>query len=127
MTKVKHIDHVAITVSDLTRSVAWYQETLGLERRHADAWGDVPSMVCAGDTCVAIFPASVPEPSATAGPDTIAMQHLAFRVDGPAFKAFQEEFSATGVPFEFSDHGIAHSIYIEDPDGHHIELTTYEI
>ena len=26
----------------------------------------------------------------------------------------------------FSDHGISHSVYLNDPDGHQIELTTYE-
>jgi catechol-2,3-dioxygenase len=35
--------------------------------------------------------------------------------------------SASGIPFEFSDHGIAHSVYISDPDGHRIEITTYEV
>ena len=26
----------------------------------------------------------------------------------------------------FSDHGLSHSIYLRDPDGHQIELTTYD-
>jgi len=25
------------------------------------------------------------------------------------------------------DHGIGHSIYFDDPDGHELELTTYEV
>jgi catechol 2,3-dioxygenase-like lactoylglutathione lyase family enzyme len=127
MTTVKHIDHVAITVTDVARSVRWYEETLGLERRHADVWGDTPSMVCAGDTCVAIFPASTPNPAPPPGSDTIAMRHFAFAVDGETFEAFQVAFKESGVEFEFADHDITHSIYIADPDGHRIELTTYDI
>ena len=26
-----------------------------------------------------------------------------------------------------SDHGACHSVYFDDPDGHQIELTTYEV
>jgi len=28
---------------------------------------------------------------------------------------------------EFQNHGIAHSIYFRDPDGHELEITTYEV
>lgn len=127
MFKVKHIDHVAITVSDLPASVRWYEETLGLERRFADEWGDVPSMVCAGDTCVAIFPASVAKPKSAPGTDTISMRHVAFRVNRKNFELAQERFRESRIEFEFADHGIAHSVYISDPDGHRIEITTYEL
>ena len=27
----------------------------------------------------------------------------------------------------FSDHGASHSLYFRDPDGHLVELTTYEV
>ena len=41
-------------------------------------------------------------------------------------------FKALAVPgplvrLEFQDHGAAHSIYFEDPDGLKLELTTYDI
>jgi catechol-2,3-dioxygenase len=32
-----------------------------------------------------------------------------------------------GVPFQFSDHEIAHSIYFTDPDGFLLEITTYDV
>ena len=35
--------------------------------------------------------------------------------------------AAEGVEVQFSDHGISHSIYFDDPDGHQLELTTYEV
>jgi catechol-2,3-dioxygenase len=31
------------------------------------------------------------------------------------------------IAFEFQDHGAAHSIYLEDPDGLLLELTTYDV
>jgi len=32
-----------------------------------------------------------------------------------------------GVAAHCSDHGISHSIYLRDPEGHQIELTTYDV
>ena len=43
------------------------------------------------------------------------------------FKAAQETLRQKGIEFEFQDHKIVHSIYFYDPDGHLLELTTYEL
>jgi catechol 2,3-dioxygenase len=125
--KVQHIDHVAITVSDLARSRAWYHDVLGLERRHEEDWGDVPTMMCAGETCGALFPSDGPDLKEVNVRETVAMRHIAFRVDRANFEAAHEQFREHGTAFESADHGIAHSVYIHDPDGHRIEITTYEV
>jgi len=125
--KLQRIDHVAITVSDLKRSLAWYRDVLGLERRYEEAWGDVPTMVCAGETCVALFPADAPDPKTVPVRETISMRHFAFRVDSANFEAAQPRFRELGIEFESADHGIARSVYISDPDGHRIEITTYDV
>jgi catechol 2,3-dioxygenase-like lactoylglutathione lyase family enzyme len=125
--KVQHIDHVAITVSDLKRSLAWYRDVLGLERRHEAAWGDVPTMMCAGETCVALFPSDATDPMPVDVREAVSMRHFAFRVDRANFEAAQARFGELGIEFESADHGIAQSVYISDPDGHRIEITTYEV
>jgi catechol 2,3-dioxygenase-like lactoylglutathione lyase family enzyme len=128
MFRVRHIDHVALTVKDIQRSIAWYRDVLGLERRHEEVWGSTPAMMCAGETGVALFPASTSSPKpAPERRDTNIMRHLAFQVDRENFLRAQSELRARGVPFTFEDHEIAHSIYLNDPDGHEIELTTYEM
>lgn len=125
--KVEGIDHVALVVRDVERSIRWYTEVLGLERLHADVWGDVPAFIGAGNTALALFPvrdgAAKPRP----GRDTIAMLHLAFRVDAAGFKNAKDELTRRDIPWEFQDHEISHSIYFEDPDGHQLEVTTYEL
>ena len=75
--KLQHIDHVAITVRDVQRSREWYTSVLGLEHRPVDQWGGVPTMVCAGDTCVALFPSSVEDPQTVDGRATVTMRHFA--------------------------------------------------
>ena len=125
--RVHHIDHVALTVKDLERSVAWYRDVLGLEQRHKEVWGSVPAMMYAGETGVALFQATTPSPvPVPEHQNTTVMRHLAFQVDRQNFLRAQADLRGRGIAFTFDDHQIAHSIYLNDPDGYEIELTTYE-
>src|SRR5437763_1881577 len=110
---VKRIDHVALTVRDVARSVAWYRDVLGLERRHEEVWGDCPAMMFAGDTALALFPANGPIGDT---PDRATLRHLAFQVDRPNFIGAQGDLRSRGFEFTFEDHAISHSIYFHDPD-----------
>jgi catechol-2,3-dioxygenase len=44
--QVGDLDHVALLVNDVNRSLCWYQEVLGLEHRYQGLWDGVPTMVC---------------------------------------------------------------------------------
>ena len=55
------------------------------------------------------------------------MRHFAFRLDSANFERAQVELSERQIPFRFEDHTMAHSMYLADPDGHRVELTTYEL
>ena len=127
MIEVEGIDHVALNVRDVERSVRWYCDVLGLERRHAGLWGDSPAFVGAGDTALALFPAKPGATVVATGRDRIVMLHLAFRVDAQGFVRAKEELARRAIAWEFQDHEISHSIYFSDPDGHQLEITTYEI
>ena len=117
------LDHVALSVRDQEVSERWYREVLGLERVYADAWGNVPVMMVADGTGVALF-------RAREGPDgapAVRILHIAFRVDRANFAAARAALAERGLDVEFQDHDVAHSIYFRDPDGHQLELTTYEL
>jgi catechol 2,3-dioxygenase-like lactoylglutathione lyase family enzyme len=43
--ELEALDHVGLVVSDMSRSVRWYQEVLGLRRAHEEAWGDFPAVL----------------------------------------------------------------------------------
>jgi len=123
------LDHVAIGVEDVERSRAWYADKLGFERTHDD-W-DVPLVMSAPGTGtgIAIFDKEL-HPSPTpddVDPPAIRILHIAFRVDRAGFDSARAELPGRGVDVMFSDHGLSHSIYMRDPDGHQIELTTYEV
>jgi catechol-2,3-dioxygenase len=49
---------------------------------------------------------------------------------GPTWQAAirsssQKDLTKLGIPHQLWDHGICDSLYLEDPEGHQIELTTY--
>lgn len=121
------IDHVALAVTDVIRSAEWYRDVLGLERRFEDAWDGYPVFVGVGDTGIALFPVEGDAPKARPGPDVLAMRHLAFRTDAAGFADAQAELRRRGIPFKFENHVVSDSIYFFDPDGHELEVTTYEL
>jgi catechol 2,3-dioxygenase-like lactoylglutathione lyase family enzyme len=125
--KLEGIDHVALTVQDIERSVQWYVDVLGFERLHEGAWNGIPTFVGKGSTGIALFPLRDRESPVQLQSKRKGMLHLAFRADAKNFAVARKELSRRGINFEFQDHEISHSIYFRDPDGHELEITTYEI
>ncbi len=123
--QLEGIDHIAMGVRDVEQSAKWYKDVLSFERLHEGMWNSVPTFIGKGNTAIALFPASR-EPTLSSDRE-IRMLHLAFRADRKNFLAAQRELEKRGIKFEFQDHQIAHSVYFRDPDGHQLEITTYEV
>lgn len=124
--KLEGLDHIALAVRDVEESVKWYIEVLGLERQHEGSWDGIPIFVGKGATGIAFFPASEAQ-SSLGKSDPARFLHLALRANRENFQRAQDELKERGIAFHFEDHGIAHSIYFRDPDGHELEITTYEL
>jgi len=126
--ELEGIDHVALSVRDVEQTAKWYEEVLGFERRYQGMWNGVPVFIGRGETAIALFPAkpSVDPPSSSSNAE-VKMLHLAFRARRKNFLGAQEELKRRGIRFEFQDHEISHSIYFCDPDGHRLEITTYDV
>ena len=119
--KINFLDHVAIRVSDMERSVKWYQDVLGLNQFNDQKnWGDFPHIMLAGNTGIALFPKKEEDDLSYVS----GRMHIAFNVDRGDFQAFQHSFEQKGLEFSFENHHHFHSIYFTDPDGYIIELTT---
>ena len=124
---LERIDHVALSVRDVERSAHWYIDVLGFERRHEGMWDGVPVFIGKGSTSIALFPIRGSADSPERESKGIRILHLALRANRKNFLAAQEELKRHGIKFEFQDHEISHSIYFQDPDGHKLEITTYEL
>lgn len=109
---------VELTVSDLDRSLAYYQEAVGLEvAGHADG-------VARLGTAERDLLHLIEEPGARPGAGYTGLYHFALlvptRADLAGFLAHlaRERVELIGL----SDHFVSESIYLSDPDGHGIEV-----
>ena len=112
------LGEVHLTVSDLARSVAYYQESVGLQVLGRDAGG---ATLGAGDRALVVL---VEEVGARPAGGHTGLYHFALlvpeRVDLARWLAHA---SRDRVPLAgLSDHFVSEAIYLSDPDGHGIEI-----
>ena len=122
--QIAFLDHVAIRVKDVEKSAQWYEEILGLKRYQLPVWGKIPILLLAGKTGIAIFPANLPNAVLNKSSENIKIDHFAFNVTNDDFIKAQQHFTKIGLAYEIQDHHYFHSLYLKDPDGHLVELTT---
>lgn len=118
------IDHVGLNVTDLARSIAWYMEVFDFQVLHR--WpSNTTVMVGAGSIRLGLF--LRPNAAKVADPDqAVMMTHVAFGVSPDRFALVLAHLKGLGIPFDPpEDTGIAYSIFLADPDGHQVEITTY--
>ena len=96
------------------------------KRIFENLWEGEPAFIEIGTSSIAIFSCDSNEKSEI-NYNKIAIQHIAFKADGENFMKVQKALSNKKINCRFQDHGISHSIYMHDPDGHQVEITTYEI
>lgn len=125
--KIDQLDHVAIRVADLEKSVSWYAKVLGLQKYQLPAWGPYPIFMLAGKTGIAIFPANLEDTKLDPASKNIKIDHFAFHVSQEELKKAKLHYSALGLDFTESDHTYFDSIYTKDPDGHTVELTAIKV
>ena len=120
------IDHVVILCTDIDRTLAWWQQELGLEPVRADEWqaGDAPfpSLRLNDSTIVDFLPGK-------RSGENVA--HVAVDVDVNA-DTLESLIAERGwdVVFPlnrelFGARGMGAGIYIRDPEGNVVELRTY--
>lgn len=133
--KIDRIHHVAYRCRDAKETVLWYQEMLGMDFVLAIAEDLVPStkepdpymhvFLDAGGGNVLAFFELPTQPPMGRDPNTPAwVQHIAFRVrDRAELLEYKAHLEARGVDvLGVTDHGLFHSIYFFDPNGHRLEL-----
>jgi catechol 2,3-dioxygenase-like lactoylglutathione lyase family enzyme len=120
---LERIDHIGLNVRDLVTSAEFYRKVFGFEIVHkwTTAW-----MLSTDTVLLELFqrPSSGPVGNID---NTIAITHAAIRTDAAGFAAAQVELRKLGIAFDPPQGtGIAHTVFILDPDGNQFEITTYD-
>ena len=106
--RLEQIDHVALRCASPEATKAWYVDTLGFEHVFAGQWSGIPIFLRLGSTFIALFPKQNQEQQSVQS----SVSHLALRAATYAdFRSAGDDLQARGVPFQFQDHEISHSIY----------------
>ena len=121
---IEFLDHVAIRVRDLEASANWYEKVLGLTRYQVPEWGPYPIFMMTGKSGIALFPATMSDPEMDPASRNIKIDHFAFHVTRKNFDKAVGRYRELGIEAHVKDHHFFHSVYVKDPDGHTVELTT---
>lgn len=132
-TAVTGVDHVELYVADWDDAAAWYERVFGItpDASFAEWWEtDSGPLVLAVDdtTKLALFERD----SATRGA-AVSPHRVAFQADADGFCSFLDRLESLdltdrhGDPVtaaDVVDHDLSYSLYVTDPDGNWLELTT---
>lgn len=134
--QIEQIHHVAYRCKDAKETVEWYQKNLNMKFILAFAEDYVPStkafdpymhlFLDAGNGNVLAFFELPNQPEMGRDENTPKwVQHIALRVkDRTTLLEAKTHLEANGVDvLGVTNHGIFHSIYFFDPNGHRLELT----
>ena len=133
--KIEKIHHVAYRCRDARETVLWYKQMLDMDFVLAISQDTVPStaefdpymhvFLDAGMGNVLAFFELPARPAMRPDPNTPAwVQHIAFKLRNMAeLLEAKAHLEKNGVKvLGVTDHGLFHSIYFFDPNGHRLEL-----
>ncbi len=125
---VRRLNHAVLYVSDLPRSVAFYQETLGFEIRQ-EMPGQAAFLRAPGtsnDHDLGLFQVGGGAPGGAgrpAGRPSPGLYHLAWEVGTlPELAEAARKLREHGALVGASDHRVSKSLYAKDPDGIEFEV-----
>ena len=125
---VEALDHVALTVINPERSMAWYQKILGFQIASMEGLKQGPPFLLwvSPGNYLNLFPADTAEPSPAPDHNTLAMRHVAFRISFDRMDEVENKLTELGQAVMGFDYGPrCRALFIKDPDGHQIELIGY--
>jgi catechol 2,3-dioxygenase-like lactoylglutathione lyase family enzyme len=111
------LEHWTLVSTDIEKTKHFYVDVLGAKM--PDRQGGPTSVNLAG-TIIDFFPARMGgEPQPGSG-----FQHHAYIIPLESYDAWVDHLKQNEVPTRLTTHGLGRmSIYVDDPDGYHLELT----
>lgn len=129
---VRGLDHLAITVADVERTLEFYKRVLGATTHFEAQWreGKIPVVLLqVGASRLSVHDAATPAKPHAEAP-TPGSGDYCFRWDGPISGAGEHlvgcgvEVIEGPVPRPAADGQVGQSVYFRDPDGNLLEFLT---
>lgn len=116
-----HLGAVELLVSDLTRSLDFYERILGLTAIARDDRS--AALAPPGSLQPLIRLQSHPDVRSTGGRPRLGLYHFALLLpDRPSLGRFLSHVATTRVAMASADHAVSEALYLQDPDGLGIEV-----
>jgi catechol 2,3-dioxygenase-like lactoylglutathione lyase family enzyme len=125
--RIAAVDHLVLTVEDPERTIAWYTSVLGMELQR---FGDGRQALRFGQQKINLHPAAGRIEPRAARP-TPGSADLCF-ISAVPLDEVQRHLEAAGVAVELGPvartgaTGPITSLYLRDPDGNLVEVSTYD-
>jgi catechol 2,3-dioxygenase-like lactoylglutathione lyase family enzyme len=123
------LDHMILEVHDLTESLSFYRDVVGLE--YKGKGGPFEGFLITPDAALELYDEW----------PVVGMRHLAFAMDRATFEVTFERIRNAGIKYgdgpshtenmkgpgpSTGVHGSSDSVYFKDPNGHILEILTYD-
>ena len=124
--KIERIDHLNITVADIDRSIEFYERVLGMR---SERMGEGRAALLFGQQKIHLDLAGAPMANGGMSGEKRMPAHICFVTDAPITE-IAAHVERCGVPIRMQGPragaiGEIQSVYIDDPDNHSIEISTY--
>ena len=127
--KVLGIDHVAVSVRDLNKSLEFYTKVIGLkitEREHSKP--GVEYFLNCGSSLIGLIQGNEAEGKHLLQDGGIGGNHISFRVETQAFDRIVEEIKKLGLTITtLKKREKSWSVYFLDIDGNKLEMTAWPL
>jgi catechol-2,3-dioxygenase len=121
MFQIEALDHIGLIVQNVQYSVEWYSSVLGMHPCQACSLSGEKQQsirVTSGSASIVLFPPSARNKVMP------FYGHIAMRLLRTDFERAKEHLQSKRVPFNIVSYPSYDSIYLKDPDGYQIELST---
>jgi catechol 2,3-dioxygenase-like lactoylglutathione lyase family enzyme len=105
------IDHVSLNVGDRPRTIAWYDDVLGLSASRRPKPAGQPVFVGPDSAQLGLFADRAP-----------GLRHIALATDPDGQREVADRLAQLAIPGEFVRHADHDSLYFRDPDGVTLEV-----
>ena len=122
MINLKRINGITLSVSDLDRSLKWYEDKFGLTKLYDDAPNSNGVVIGKNNIELCLIPCLNDSSNQLDHAKYLSIKTLSFEIDKKDLLQVENEFKEDNDIIILDSHPKYKSRIVEDPDGHAIEL-----